>query len=157
MHKLTNNIGLGQIYSGPALALVKVITDNSSAKLERQIASSHGCCLNHLKKSRRLVMGGGRDRLVVEPDRGTWGEGGGSAPLHPRSMHHSLSQEGPRQPAPTLSLPHSKHSPYICQDVFKLIYSSNMGNAFYNLSFRSKMEALHFLAFSLVAPVLENV
>ena len=22
-------------------------------------------------------MGGGRDRLVVEPDRGTWGEGGG--------------------------------------------------------------------------------
>ena len=68
---------------------------------------TYGCCLNHLKKSGRLVMGGGRDRLVVEPDRGTCEEGGGSAPLHPRSMHHSLSQEGPRQPAPALSLPHS--------------------------------------------------
>jgi len=77
MHKLTNNIDLGQIYSGPALALVKVITDDSSAKLKRQIASSHGCYLSHLKKSRRLVVRGGRDRLVVESDRGTWGEGGG--------------------------------------------------------------------------------
>ena len=84
------------------------------------------------------------------------GGGRGSAPLHPRSMHHSLSQEGPRQPAPALSLPHSKQSQYICQDVFKLICSSNIGKAFHNLSFRSKMEALHFLGFSLVAPLLEN-
>ena len=33
-----------------ALALDKVITDNSSAKLKKQIASSHDCCLYHLKK-----------------------------------------------------------------------------------------------------------